>query len=258
MDKRRGLTRIELLVLFGTIVLIMLLVLLAQHRSQHKMKEQSGAAIACMESLKQWALIFAMYTSDNDNHFFNGEGGSDGSWWIDMTRHLWKTKPEILLCPMATTPLAKGGRRPFVAWIVDDISGSYGMNGWICDPPQGKTELWGQGPIENFWRTADVNEADNVPIFFDATSPETWPRETDNPPGFPGDENAKGMQRVCCNRHEGFVNILFMDWSVRRVGQKELWKLKWHRNYNTDGPWTRAGGVQPMDWPEWMRHFRDY
>ena len=43
-----------------------------------------------------------------------------------------------------------------------------------------------------------------------------------------------------------------------RVGLKELWTLKWHRDYDTSGPWTKAGGVQPEDWPEWMRGFRDY
>ena len=38
----------------------------------------------------------------------------------------------------------------------------------------------------------------------------------------------------------------------------ELWTLKWHRNFDTTGPWTKAGGVQPADWPEWMRRFKDY
>jgi hypothetical protein len=49
-----------------------------------------------------------------------------------------------------------------------------------------------------------------------------------------------------------------MDWSVRKVGLKELWTLKWHRNFDTSGPWTKAGGVKPDDWPKWMRNFRDY
>jgi hypothetical protein len=31
-----------------------------------------------------------------------------------------------------------------------------------------------------------------------------------------------------------------------------------YRNYNTANIWTKAGGVQPEDWPEWMRRFRDY
>jgi hypothetical protein len=49
-----------------------------------------------------------------------------------------------------------------------------------------------------------------------------------------------------------------MDWSARKVGLKELWKLKWHRTFNTDGPWTQAGGVRPTDWPAWMKDFKDY
>jgi prepilin-type processing-associated H-X9-DG protein len=63
---------------------------------------------------------------------------------------------------------------------------------------------------------------------------------------------------ACINRHDGYVNSLFMDWSVRKVGLKELWTLKWHREYDTRNPWTKAGGVKPEDWPQWMRRFRDY
>ena len=29
-------------------------------------------------------------------------------------------------------------------------------------------------------------------------------------------------------------------------------------NIDTRNRWTRAGGVQPEDWPEWMRRFKDY
>ncbi len=49
-----------------------------------------------------------------------------------------------------------------------------------------------------------------------------------------------------------------MDFSVRKVGLKELWTLKWRREYNTCNEWTLCGGVEPNDWPEWMRGFKDY
>jgi len=39
---------------------------------------------------------------------------------------------------------------------------------------------------------------------------------------------------------------------------KELWKLKWRRNFDANGRWTSAGGCGPDDWPEWMRRFKDY
>jgi hypothetical protein len=59
------------------------------------------------------------------------------------------------------------------------------------------------------------------------------------------------MRRFCVNRHEGYVNGVFLDLStVRRIGLKELWRLKWHRRYDVDAP--------PPVWPQWMRNFKDY
>ena len=66
------------------------------------------------------------------------------------------------------------------------------------------------------------------------------------------------MGNYCVNRHSGHVNGLFLDWSVRKVGLKELWTLKWYAEFNTAGEWTKAGGVKPEDWPKWMRRFKDY
>jgi hypothetical protein len=51
---------------------------------------------------------------------------------------------------------------------------------------------------------------------------------------------------------------LFGDASVRRTGLKELWTLKWHKEFDTSNRWTKGGGVQPEDWPQWMRRFKDY
>ena len=66
------------------------------------------------------------------------------------------------------------------------------------------------------------------------------------------------MGHFCVNRHDGYENCLFMDWSARRIGVKELWTLKWQRQFNTRDRWTKAGGIQPESWPEWMRRFKDY
>jgi hypothetical protein len=66
------------------------------------------------------------------------------------------------------------------------------------------------------------------------------------------------MKMLCLNRHNGFTNGVFVDFSTRTVGLKELWTLKWNRQFEIDSFWTRAGGIQPEDWPEWMRNFKDY
>lgn len=66
------------------------------------------------------------------------------------------------------------------------------------------------------------------------------------------------MTTVCINRHGGGIYSSFLDSSVRKVGLKELWTLRWHKEFNTAGEWTAAGGVEPGDWPKWMRGFKDY
>jgi hypothetical protein len=66
------------------------------------------------------------------------------------------------------------------------------------------------------------------------------------------------MKDFCIDRHDAAVNAMFQNWSVRRVGLKDLWTLKWSRSFNVGGHWTRAGGVKPEDWPQWMRSFKDY
>jgi hypothetical protein len=66
------------------------------------------------------------------------------------------------------------------------------------------------------------------------------------------------MARCCINRHGGFVGCVFADASARKVGLKELWTLKWHKTFDTAGPWTLAGGVTASDWPDWIVRFKDY
>jgi prepilin-type processing-associated H-X9-DG protein len=60
------------------------------------------------------------------------------------------------------------------------------------------------------------------------------------------------------DRHDGGINVLFLDGAARKAGLKELFTFNWTRNDNTAYKWTRAGGVKPEDWPPWMRRFRDY
>ena len=49
---------------------------------------------------------------------------------------------------------------------------------------------------------------------------------------------------------EIYVNGVFLDFSVRRIGLKELRTFKWHRSFDTNGTWTKAGGAGPDEWPE--------
>jgi len=98
-----------------------------------------------------------------------------------------------------------------------------------------------------------------IPLFLDAVWLGGMPQHTNTPPVFENGTGGSGMmQRYCIDRHNGYVNAVFIDFSVRKSGLKELWALKWHREFDTGGSWTIAGGVQSSNWPQWMRKFKDY
>lgn len=100
-----------------------------------------------------------------------------------------------------------------------------------------------------------------IPLFLDCFFLGGHPQPTNEPPEYNGqteNANAMCMRRFCIDRHAGTINMVFLDSAVRRVGLKELWTLKWHRSFDTAGPWTMAGGVQTEDWPDWMHQLKDY
>ncbi len=85
------------------------------------------------------------------------------------------------------------------------------------------------------------------------------PHYSNEPPEYEGGFGFTAeMKYFCIDRHNGGVNGIFMDWSIRKVGLKELWTLRWSKTYRTTGPWTIAGGIRPEDWPPWMHRYKDY
>ena len=143
----------------------------------------------------------------------------------------------------------------FSAWEITSplpkFRGSYGMNHWLFehrfDTSVGMQVRWLSLGLDVF----SLRDRSRIPTLLDCKGP--FARFWDHQP--PRSERGS----MCCiNRHNGHVNGLFLDWSVRKIGLKELWTLKWHSDFDTSNPWTRAGGVQPEDWPEWMRNFKDY
>ena len=258
MDKRKGFTLIELLVVIAIIALLMAILMPALSRVK-----QQAKTVACLANLKQWGLMFTMYTQDNDGYFFSGEGGGSGQFWRDSMRPYSKDV-RMWCCPNATkhSGLSKIGHWSHWAWKHGDDVGSYGPNGWILNPKPDRTKMWGREPISDHWRTPNVPGANNIPVFLDAMWVDAWPKHNDQPSEFENWRedrvNFHEMRRFCVNRHDGFVGALFCDWTVRKVGLKELWTLKWHKSFDTSGPWTKGGGVVPDNWPQWMMSFKDY
>ena len=153
--------------------------------------------------------------------------------------------------------------------LTPNYYGSYGMNNWLAIPREGANFVIGCGMgmrahEESFWLTANVGGQADIPTFLDAWWWCGWVKDTDTPPKYDGDKSSfpcgcrNSIHRFSTNRHDGYVNSAFLDSSVRKVGLKQLWTLKWYRTFNTANSWTGAGGVAAQDWPEWLRRFRDY
>ena len=108
-----------------------------------------------------------------------------------------------------------------------------------------------------------VKGAANIPLFVDSLRFDLWPKPEDEPAPsefspWEYSTSTNLMARCCINRHDGYVGCVFVDFSTRKVALKELWTLKWHKTFDTMGIWTLAGGVQASDWPDWMRHMKDF
>ncbi len=269
----RAFTLIELLVVIAIIAVLMAILMPSLRRAKNQARD-----IACQGNLKQWSLAFRMYANDNDGYFPTGPYGSARAgnlMWMSATRPYVGDSNDLYLCPMATTPgtdssgAATGAQHPNKAWGVylsptgwgamkGDL-GSYGISEYT-----GGQGLTG-GRWENYWKTPDVRTAGTIPMFADCTYVDGTPLHTDPPPAYDGEPRTSGgtnpigeMNHFCTNRHHGSINMLFMDLSIRKVGLKELWTLKWHRKFNVTGPYTRSGGMPVEEWPEWMRQFKDY
>jgi prepilin-type processing-associated H-X9-DG protein len=105
-----------------------------------------------------------------------------------------------------------------------------------------------------------IRNVAGIPVLADSVSPGGAPRD-DFTFGKPQPTDSGLNTRswpFCINRHNEHINVLFLDWSVRKIGLKELWTLKWRPDFDTAGPWTRAGGIKHEEWPVWMRNFKDY
>ena len=282
---RRAFTLIELLVVIAIIALLVAVLLPALRKARN----QARAAV-CQANLKQWGATLALYIEDNAGRLPYYNSDDDIIWFLrgsvvsldDPNGQAVRpvdTKG-IACCPMAVRSvsgtkfarLQNGQRimegrwgRTFEAWEMTSpgrpFRTSYGFNGWLFDdrfswyPSAPHSIRHHHGKSPNLFL---LRGRANIPVLLDSTMPYGHPRTVFPPPRRGGSNGTMNMGCFCMDRHNECINGLFLDWSVRRIGIKELWTLKWHMQFDTANAWTKAGGVLPEDWPYWMRGFRDY
>ncbi len=327
MRKQKGFTLVELLTVISIITLLLAILL----PTINGVKKRARAAV-CLSNLRQWGLVYKMYTDEFDGKLPRDYGESP---WYYPIRNYYSNQREILLCPSAKKTLAQNTSSPrskygatLAAWEFFTSNeeefawngiGSYGLNGWAYKPERkdmvgdmnnndtdvvsggtvtavsgGSGNWWidywekrfgirhspgsgsasdpcgtGDNSIDDineiskpdkYWVIAYENQANKIPLVFDCSWLYSYFDDKNSPPS--NDEySGKYFGRsntTCINRHDGGINVVFMDFSVRKVGLKELWTLKWNRQFNTSGEWTQAGGVTPEKWPKWIRRYKDY
>jgi prepilin-type N-terminal cleavage/methylation domain-containing protein/prepilin-type processing-associated H-X9-DG protein len=278
MKKQKGFTLIELLVVIAIIALLVAILLPALQRVKNQTR-----TIVCQANLRQWGDILAFYIEDNQGRLPPDTAGSVG---ILRGTFVYDDEPDnidvyhsvstegIANCPMAV----RVGDQAFLSrgftnlrkWHIEGTMGSTFEAWQVASPGRPFRSSYGFN-VElfrpNFDRSAkssrygtpiiSLRGISKFPALLDCPRWEGDTHESIGPTEFEF-LSVSPWWPFCINRHNGYINGLFLDWSVRKIGLKELWTLKWDSSFNTAGPWTRAGGAKPEDWPEWMRNFKDY
>lgn len=269
MKRKKGFTLIELLVVIAIIALLLSILLPALGKAKKIAK-----AVVCRSNLKQWGVVFASYIQDNDSRFYRAYINTQiGHEWVGLTRPYYED-PELAVCPEAKKPYAEqypdaqnGGGYGYYndlgldGWPANgaygrfmkndprtgypEMIGSYGVNDWVGDTRQ---PGYRSENLNQHWHDPQVKGISQAPLFADSFWLGGFPEPGDNAPQA---NNGVGgqMARFVVDRHGGYTNVLFMDYSVDKVSLKRLWTLKWHRNFDTSG-YTKP-------WPDWMLQFKD-
>jgi prepilin-type N-terminal cleavage/methylation domain-containing protein len=264
---RAGFTLIELLVVIAVIAILASLLLPALAKS--KLQAQRTQ---CVSNLRQWIVSFNMYGADfHDSMPMGWDVPGPGGEWSMALRPYININNNVSLCPLATTFRSSLGENLWVAnntqtlawgimgsnlypvldWGAPGLFGSYGINGWMYNPPLSTGED-GSNPL--YWRKLSAGgPSHTIPVFSDCDYDGSEPSATDPPPPAPGQQSVTDdMSNFAIPRHDGSrpINVAFLDSSITPMGLKQLWRLNWSTSFDT------RYQDQMNQWPVWMRSYQ--
>jgi prepilin-type N-terminal cleavage/methylation domain-containing protein len=265
MKKRIGFTLVELLVVISIIAILLAVLMPALGKAR-----EQARSVVCKSNTKQWGMMLSMYAGANNGKFMRGftdNSKGDGGMWMLRLRTYYSQADKVRLCTTASTKFCSttpnGTSGPFTAWGVygegylkswngsgwsngvpnwgeKGLYGSYGINNWIHNPldsdltTSSVSDRGSKYYVNEYWRNMYAKNPSTIPAFGDSVWEGTNVLFSDMPPAAPGvSSNREGMWNYCIPRHGLSVDWVFLDLAVRRVSIKELWNLKWSKNFKT-------------------------
>ena len=275
MRKCPAFTVVELLVVVSIVALLIALLLPALAKAKGL-----ANSVTCESNLRQLAYAYTEYTQSSAAQRA-GPVFTGGPFFLSLAREFSSNSslPEnnvsfaipsselkILICPSAPTasfsPYGGYGTAKS-SWILPmsqpklrSIVSSYGFNGWMYNwedsPPAPKADIvdGGFGYPQKFWNSSQSTAGAQTPLFSDDIWFTGWVGATNQPPAnveAPWPWTPSDMANLCINRHQGGINVVFVDGHVQHVALGDLWELEWHPDFYPKKVW--GGFAPPVDLP---------
>lgn len=224
------------------------------------------------------------FYEDENGSYSQALGWYDRVMWQYTAEEYWDD-PDILLCPKNDAPdLSDNPHSPGFSEFANDETDPWGPVFWMPrldklgdkyaeyggsqtgKPASGYTVNDWLGSIGSFgdragqdlhWKTIQSRNASNIPMIADGGWYSGQPLDRAVPMleqdikvqyGSIYSNAAGSMNYFAFVRHRGGSNVSFMDMSARQVNYKELWRLKWHPEFDLHNPFASDNAV----WPNWV------